>query len=213
MKQSFFALFFLLLFNSIDAQKKAVTETGEEVILFEDGTWKYENTPPTISEEIKLNPSTFKKSPKASFLLKSSRFNIGFWMDSKVWTFKKATNNESAEYELHAKDLDIYGMIITETIEIPLETLKDIALSNGKGVAPDLHVTKEEYRMVNGLKILLLQMDGTVKGIKFSYYGYYYSNANGTVQFITYSSQKIIEENRTICEDLLNGIFEVSTSK
>jgi hypothetical protein len=194
-------------------KKKAVTETGEEVILFEDGTWKYEDTPPIDKMEIALNPKEFKKSPKASFLLKSTRLDMGFWMDSKLWTFKKATNNPSAEYELQNKNHDLYGMIISEKIEVPLENLKELALSNARDISPDIKLIKEEYRMVNGLKVLLMQMNGTVQGIKFTYYGYYYSNENGTIQFITYSSQKLIEENITSCEDLLNGIFEIKPTE
>jgi len=96
-------------------------------------------------------------------------------------------------------------LLLTESIQIPIESLRFIALSNGKKVAPDLVIVKEEYRMVNGLKMLMLQMDGTIKGIQFSYYGYYYSNDKGTIQFITYTSQSKLLELKSFCEELLNG--------
>jgi len=48
-------------------------------------------------------------------------------------------------------------MIITEKVEIPLKSLKNIALVNVKSVAPDVSVVMEEYRNVNGLKVLCLQ--------------------------------------------------------
>ncbi|MCC7520261.1 MAG: hypothetical protein IT220_01380, partial [Flavobacteriaceae bacterium] len=105
---------------------------------------------------------------------------------------------------------DLYGMIISEKVEIPLETLRSIAIENGKSVAPDLKIMKEEYRTVNGLKLLLLQMNGTMQGIKFSYYGYYYSNTNGTVQFITYTSQNLLNSYIPEIEKLLNGIVEIN---
>lgn len=60
--------------------------------------------------------------------------------------------------------------------------------------------------MVNGLKVLLMQMDGTIQGIKFSYFGYYYSNNSGTVQFITYTSQNMLEAKMADAVELLNGL-------
>lgn len=191
------------------AQKKAITETGEEVILYEDGSWEYSQSSDQDEQEIEINPGTFEKHENATFLLKSTKFNVGFWLDPKKWTFKKAESNPSAEYELRLKGRDVYGMIIAEQIEVPLLTLKQIALDNGRAIAPDLHVVHEEYRIVNGVKVLLLHMDGTAQGMKVSYYGYYFSNANGTVQFVAFTSQNLLSTYQQDIEDLLNGFVEL----
>lgn len=192
------------------AQKKAVTEDGEEVILNDDGTWSYasatDEDPETV---IPINPNLFKKPENAAFLLKSQNVNLGFWLDSKKWTVKKGQNNEDAEFELRSKKGDIYAMVISESIDIPLTNLKAVALENARSVASDLTLVNEEFRNVNGIQVLCLQMDGTLSGIKFSYFGYYYSNENGTVQFITYSSQKVMRDNKLECEELLNGLVEI----
>ena len=208
MKKLCLSLIFISSFTILSAQEKAVTETGEEVILHTDGTWSYLDSEFEF-KEIPVNKKSFKKSDNASFLLKSSRVNLGFWLDPKKWSFKKAANNEDAEYELQLKNGDLYGMIITEKVEIPLETLKDIAIENGRAVAPDLKIVKEEYRNVNGTKVLLIQMNGSTQGIKFSYYGYYYSNSNGTIQFVTYTSQNLLDSYVNDCEELLNGIVVI----
>lgn len=204
MKKSWLSLIFIFAFSVLSAQEKAVTETGEEVVLYADGTWSYLASESEF-KEIPVNSGAFEKSKNASFLLKSSRVNLGFWLDPKKWSFKKAANNGDAEYELQLRDGDLYGMIITEKVEVPLETLKDIAIKNGRAVAPDLKIVKEEYRTVNGAKVLLIQMDGTTQGIKFSYYGYYFSNSNGTIQFVTYTSQNLLDNYVNDCEELLNG--------
>lgn len=191
----------------LNAQWKAVTENGDEVLLNENGTWKYVNE----REEgpvIAVNDRRFTKSKSASFLLKSSRHNTGFWLDPKKWSFTKAKNNEDAEYELQLKDGDLYAMIISEKVEIPLETLRTIALSNCTASAPDAWIVNEEYRTVNDLQVLMMQINGTMEGIKFVYYGYYYSNSSGTVQFVTYTAQNLIESYRSECEELLNGLVE-----
>lgn len=208
MKKVILLLIYLLSIVSIYAQKKAVTELGEEIILFENGTWEYIDKDNIKVTEIPTNSKSFKKDKTSSFLLKSKKLNVGVWLNPKKWSFKKPTNEAEGEYELQLKDGDLYGMIISEKVEIPLPTLKFIALENGKEAAPDLRIVKEEYRTVNGLKVLLLQMNGTMQGIKFSYYGYYFSNTNGTIQFITYTSQNLLDSYLKESETLLNGFVE-----
>lgn len=193
-----------------EAQKKAITENGREVRLYNDGTWKYLDAAQNQSVEIANNTNNFSKSDNAQYLLKSAQLNVGFWIDKKNWSFRQGYNNPDAEFELQLKDGDLYGMIIIEKIEVPLASLRNIALENGREAAPDLEIVKEEYRTVNGLKVLLLQMSGTAQGIKFTYYGYYYSNPKGTVQFITYTSTNLLEQYITDCNELLNGFVEVN---
>lgn len=210
MNKNILVLISLFFVNYIQAQQTAVTETGEQVILFKDGTWKYQNEEKQTETEIPTNSIAFKKEAESTFLLKSNKVNVGFWINPKMWTFKKGNEKDAAEYKLQLKAGDLYGMIISEKVEIPLETLKSIALNNGRKAAPDLKITKEEYRIVNGLKVLLLQMNGTMEGIKFSYYGYYFSNTNGTVQFVTYTSTNLIASYLPKIEVLLNGIVELN---
>lgn len=191
------------------AQQFAITETGEEVILYDDGTWEYAEEADQTDSEIAINPVKFEKGEKSTFLLKSTKLNVGFWLNPEKWDFKKAIDNPSAEYELQLKEKDLYSMIITEQIVIPLTNLKNIALQNGRAAAPDLQIVKEEYRIVNGLKVLLLQMNGTIQGIKFSYYGYYFTNSSGTLQYITYTAQSLLKDYMEDIEELLNGLVEV----
>ncbi len=208
MKYKLFVILFLLLTTSSFAQKKAVTETGDEVILYEDGTWKYKEGSEPKEEIIPLNPAIFKKNSKSTFLLKSTKLNMGVWLDPKKWSFKKATSDDDPEYQLQLRGKDLYAMIMTENIEVPLETLRTIAMQNAREASPDIKLVKQEYRMVNDKKILLLQMAGTIEGIKFTYYGYYFSNENGTLQFVTYTAQNLFNSLKAEVEDLLNGLVE-----
>lgn len=191
--------------TSIFSQQLGITDTGETVILFDDGTWKYQEESIEAESKIPTNPQIFTKDEESSFLLKSKVLNIGLWLNPKEWTFNKASSNEDAEYELYLKNEDLYAMVITEKAEIPLKTLRKIAIDNARLVAPDLKVVHQEYRNVNGIDVLNLQMDGTVEGLKFTYYGYYYSNENGTVQLISYTAQNLIDSYREDADKLLNG--------
>ena len=207
MKLGIYITLFLSCFSLIvSAQISAITETGDAVVLYNDGTWTYVDGEALDAKEIPTNKKKFEKDKASTFLLKSNKVDLGFYLDPKKWTFTKAKSNEEAEYELQLKDADLYGMIITEKFEMPLETLRNLALENGRSVAPDLKIMTEEYRMVNGLKVLFLQMNGSTQGIKFSYFGYYFSSELGTVQFITYTSQNLLSTYEKDCEKLLSGL-------
>ena len=71
-------------------QQKAVTETGEEVILFEDGTWKYQNEDDFLIKEISTNSNIFQKDKESTFLLKSSKVNVGIYLNPKTWSFESS---------------------------------------------------------------------------------------------------------------------------
>ena len=89
---------------------------------------------------------------------------------------------------------DLYGMTITEGIEVEVEALSDLAISNAKSAAPDINVAKKEYSMVNGKKVIYMEMRGTIKSIKFTYLGYYYSDKSGSTQLITYTATNLVEK-------------------
>lgn len=208
-KKIFYLVLIFMSTMSLFGQQKAVTEVGEEVLLYDNGTWKYANQEDEVVKEVPTNPTLFVKDDNSNFLLKSTKVDVGVWLNPKEWSFQKAQDNPEAEYELQLKGEDLYGMIIAEKLEIPIENLKDIALENGRAAAPDLTVIQEEYRIVNGQKVLFLQLNGTLQGIKFTYYGYYYSSPNGTVQFITYTSQGLLNSYIEDCEKILNGFVKV----
>ena len=208
MKKFFLAPLLFFIAVSSFAQKKAITETGDEVILYDDGTWKYIRDSLKNDTEIKTNPKDFKKNNASNFLLKSTKFNVGVWINPQKWSFKKADDDGEGEYEMTLKGKDLYGMFISETIEAPLETLRTIALENAKSAAPDIRIIKEEYRKVNNIKVLFMQMNGTIKGIKFTYYGYYFSNEKGALQFLTYTAQNLFDKYVAEMEDLLNGLVQ-----
>ncbi len=199
------ALSFTVLTN---AQINAVTENGDEVILYKNNTWKYSNDSLNVAVKILKNEKLFTKSEKSSFLVKSSKTNIGFWINPKNWSFSKADADSPSEFSFKHKKLDIYGMLIAEKTEIPVESLIDIAYENALEAAPDIKIVEKEYRNVNGLEVIMMKMKGTIQGIKFIYFGYYYSSTEGAFQFLTYTSQNLFKDYENDMLNLLNGFTE-----
>ena len=188
------------------ASQKAITDTGEEVILNSDGTWEYSDNAQKATKIIETKKNKFERSRDASFLVKSMRNNSVYWINTDKWFFRKAEDNPEAEYEFHLKGKDLYAMAITEGIEMPLETLADIALINAQRAAPNAKIVRQEYRVVNGKKVLYMEISGTIKNIKFYYLGYYYSDASGSTQFVTYTSANLVDKYKSEITDFLNGL-------
>lgn len=206
MKKIFISTLFAFIINHSYSQIQAVTDKGEQVVLYENGTWKYLNEGAGEEEKtIPLSEVIYSKPSLSSFEVKSNKVNTGIFINPKIWSYKKNPSGEAQEFSFQAKEKDIYAMLITEKINIPIENLRNLAISNAKEVAPDTKVITEEYRMVNGKKIFFMQMNGSIQGIKFTYLGYYYSSEGGTIQFISYTSQDLLNEYKNDMFDLLNG--------
>jgi len=196
-----FTLFNILSFS----QTNAITDNGDEVVLFDDGTWEYVGEIEEKDDEILFDETPISKPKDATFLVKSDRIPVGIWMNPKKWTFRKSVSNPAAEYEFQLRNEDLHGMMITEKIEIPLASLRTIALMNAQSIAPDIRVVEEKYVIVNGHKVLSMVMKGTTQGIKFIYHGYYYSNTSGTVQMVTFTAQSLFDELSEEMNYILNG--------
>lgn len=192
------------------AQIKAITENGDEVMLNPNGTWNYVEADNYPVSGLKLNDKEFEKPSASSFLIKSKTVDVGIYLNPKQWSFKKAESNEDAEYEFQLKNEDAYGMIIAERLSIPLETLKDIAFENAKSVSSDLRIVEQEYRMVNGLKVIYMVMAANVRGKDVYYYGYYYSTEKGSVQLLCYTGASMAQQYEKDILDLLNGLVPTS---
>lgn len=206
-------LFFatLTIANVSISQTKALTGDGKEVVLYDNGTWKYSETDGSVNktDSLALNPQSFVKTSSATFLVKSKVFNVGVYLDPSKWTFSTSRGNEkNPEYRFSLKSGEGYTMMITEKTPINLDVLRKVALINAQKAAIDAREISAEYRTVNNQKVLCLKMEATAQGIPFTYLGYYYSNANGTVQLVAFTSQQFFRQLEKELETFLNGFVE-----
>lgn len=205
-------LFSTILFitcYTVQGQTKAVTETGEQILLTADGTWRYVEAVKN-NDSIAVNPTQFKKASTANFLLKSKTAPIGVWLNSKQWNFVKSSGDAS-EYSFSLKEnSSVGGQIVIELMGMDLKSLRKIAIEGMQAGSSQFKIVHEETRSVNGLPVLYIHSDAVVQGIKINYLTYYFTNLESTVQFIGYISKNVVEKYKSTMEELLNGLVTLT---
>ncbi len=213
MKPIFILIALCSLSNIATSQTKALTESGKEVVLYDNGTWKYsaDNSEDNTSRDsIGFNTKTFTKGSKSTFLVKSKKVTMGLYVNPAKWAFNAGKDNDVAtEYTFSHKSTEVYATMLTERTEIVLSTMRELALTNAQRASIDVKETLAEYRMVNGIKVLCLQFNGTIKGMRFCYMAYYFSNSSGTTQLISFCSESKFEAQKDEMESFLNGLVEL----
>ncbi len=205
MRSTLLVLVVLCFGNSLYAQQRAITQTGETVILNDDGTWELVKRPKALSE-IPIAEGDFVVPKGATFEVKSSKIDVSLFVNPDVWVFRKAESAVDAEYEFRHKTSEIYAMLITEPTMVPMANMKDLALRNAKAVSNDVEILREEMRNINGVELFSMELKTVINGKELVYYGFYYSTAKGTVQLIAYSEFDAYKKERTAMTKLLNGL-------
>lgn len=199
------------------AQVKAVTEDGNDVILFDNGTWKFVNESDAQSlEKIDENPAVFGKSTDQSILMKSSRLDAGLYYNPKKWKISNQTPAPHIEYFFTDKNIEnpLFGFMTTEKLQIhDLKSLKNLMLASIQKNVDYFRLKQSEYRTVNGLKVLYLRYAANVKGLDFEYGTYYYLTNSGYCAVVFYSAQSEFEKNSAAAGQFLNGIVKTDKQK
>ena len=192
---------------------KAITESGEKVNLFSDGTWEY--APEDSQEEVKrpINSTKFITPSTSKELVKGRSVNYEVYFDKEKWQTLTKNINEMAEYSLLHKDKNAYAIIIPESASIPLETLRNIVVNNARSVSSSTTILKEEERNVNGSKVIMLNIKAKVQGMDFIYIYYIYSGEKSSIQVIGFTTEELFSEYTNDIENLLNGFVVRESEK
>jgi hypothetical protein len=151
------------------------------------------------------NSSSRQKPKKSSIVFKPKGDRFSVWYDPSVWHPKKESSDPDRTTFTH-KDGDVGVIVIAERVEMTIEALKKVALDNATEASPDIKVTFEETRTVNGKNVLCMKMQGTVGNIKCNYYGYYYAGKVGVIQVIAYAPSNLYTEYESDMIDFLDGL-------
>ena len=185
------------------APGRATRPDGSVVLLNSDGTWT-EATSKTLAASaaaVRTRPSSATETVP---LIKSATLSF----DPAKW--KQAPSTAPGRFGFAHLAGDGYAMVIAERIEMAPDALANMALTNAREAAPDARVVMDDNRIVNGTPVRCLQIVGTMQGITFKYFGYYYAGPAGTIQVITYTSSSLFDEFAADFEGLLDGLAVAS---
>lgn len=210
--------------NATNAQTLAVTEHGDTIYVYDNGTWSFslEESGNGMSEldalDVEINfkeiqdPFSFPENAK-----KEARSRLGFFKiryDDSVWKrLPPSELNEEAEMAFQMRDRDVYCMIISEEIEIGDENLFKIAMDNmGSVVDSEMEVIHAERRLVNNSPIIRGTYEVNMSGMNLLFDSYYYSDSRGSVQFTTWTGGNVWKKYESEILDLLNGFISIKTN-
>ncbi|RYY87592.1 MAG: hypothetical protein EOO15_11410 [Chitinophagaceae bacterium] len=213
-----FLLLCLLLFSQgAHCQIDAFTREGRKVILYPDGFWRYAAVDTGRSyvsvvdsiikrDTLKLNPGTFRKYAPSTRLVKSAKTTAAVWVNNDDWGIQKAKINESGEWNFINRTFDCVGVMVTEkTTDLDYDDMIHFVLQNAMATAADAEVHNVEYRVVNGTKVMSMELSGTIRRLKFAGVTYVYMDENGITQLFALSQKKRFAANRMVLEEFLNG--------
>jgi hypothetical protein len=198
----------LVLFaTNVLASQTAVTNSGSIVILNDDGTWQFETNVEDLTNNLQKNPIKFRKLPNQIFQVISQKNDASVWIDPKKWSFTKSIDaSDFSEFKFKLKGSDLHAMLISEQIEIKIDSLAKLALKNAKDFAPDAKILDREMRFVNNSNVMKMRIGASMESIDFIYTGYYFSSKNGTTQLLVYTSKNLTERHKAEIDEFLNGL-------
>ncbi len=124
---------------------------------------------------------SYTKDPTAKKRIETSVGDFALWVDEAKWKQDKAESDGVLEFSNVSRG-GVGVKVIVEDTGVPLGRLRDLVLANFRSAAEKIKVTFEEKRIVNGRRVLALQVAATVKGLPAKYWGYYYGGSSGTIQ-------------------------------
>lgn len=206
---------------SATAQVRAVTEDGDSIYVYDDGTWTYElkeeNEGNPFEELLDINvqfdtsttPFTKPENAKQKITSKFEFFDL--YYNSDDWErVPPGKINAEAELAFKHKKTDIYSTVITEEIEIGVGMTYKVAIMNAEeGSGNPVKVLKKEIRNVNGVEMLHTVFEANFAGFEATFVNNYYSGEFGTVQILTWTSTNIVDKYYQDMLDLING-FELN---
>jgi hypothetical protein len=208
--------FIFILFTSFSLSANegvdAITEDGQGVVLYSNGTWAFKLEPilPQIkkNKKVKILPTPTpvknkKVNPKSILKGKHNAYKIVY--DNTLWK-KTSSANDDAEIQLEHKAGNGFAMVIFDRSPISLEDLKKQVLTTMRSVASKVEIISEEKKRIKGHQIMLLKINSTIEDTPFSYFNYYASGKWGTIQFVTYTASALMADYEADFTTLLDGL-------
>lgn len=192
-KTGIFTVSLLLLAGALYSVDYPMTaRAGHRVVeLNKNGTWAL---------------TGYEKPGDVNDFVRSELDFIELWYNNSEWTRLDESLSNAAEFSFKHVGEEGYALMIIESVDLSLKGLRDTALKNARKAAPNARITYEETININGTDVLVMDIRGTIDGIKFVYHSAYWSGSVGVFQIITYTSESIFDRVYEDFDSFLAGI-------
>lgn len=152
-------------------------------------------------------PYEHLKNKEAIRMLKSTVMPADFYYNSDEWkSIPPKTLNESAEFSFMHLTKPIYAIAITEASHLSIMSLRKTVLVNLYRVVDSASIFKQEWRMVNGYRMLAMGVKTNISNNDYIYFWYLYSGPFGICQFVAWTDEQSFKINQYFIENILDGI-------
>lgn len=214
-------LILLLLISGIPsiAQKKeigkAITTDGRRIILFDDGTWKYDLEPipvesgtavPDTAEDLynKQVGGEYQTSPYNKKEWRSNRTKFSVWFNPKKWKMNLMNNTPPTEVSFHF--IDIVCGVLTERLDVDMETWVHTTKLYRKQNFPSMKIQKEEWRTVNGLNVYFMEWETGDNRTNLKCYSYFTKSSTELLQMTVSGPPSVAIDRQEEIFRILNGL-------
>lgn len=101
---------------------------------------------------------------------------------------------------------DTMAIVSAARADIPPGGLRDYVLTQARALAPDARVVGEEAKSVAGVKVTMMQLEGTSEGVAAVMLGYFLGGAGTYVQAVTFTPRERFPQRKADMLELLDGL-------
>ena len=184
----------------------ATAEDGRKVLLFPDGTWK----PVAASTANPMAKPPASRPPSATQRLTFPNGEGALWLNPAKW---KEVAREGNRVTLQHSNGKLFGLILAEGIGgASTPAMRQVALVNAQRQDPSARIVSERFDEKDGRRLLFLRLDATLKGIPFSFAGYYHGGVKSNLQVLVYTTQSEFAALESEIREYLAGLQVLEAS-
>ncbi|XWN34107.1 MAG: hypothetical protein ROR55_14025 [Devosia sp.] len=162
------------------AQEVGRSTVGDrEVILFQNGTWRY------VREERPVDEACVDKTR-----LESDKLPLSYCLSEAEWARDTVTGPFEAVY-VHRQQ-ELYLGVISERVTFTEEALREAIVFNAQqaaGLTP-IKILKEEDVDIAGTNWSFLNLEAIMSGVEFQYWNYSRAVPRAAVQFVFWTTDE-----------------------
>ena len=149
--------------------------------------------------------SVVEKPATATEYLESTTADFGVWFDPAAWKVNPHPQDLFSVEFTHVGETG-YASLSAERVSTPIGSLPGSVLRNFRNSTPNMHIVGQETRALAGREVLFLTFLGTYLNQPTTFYGYYYSGPEGTVQLVVRIPSAATQRNKSVAEAFLSGL-------